>query len=73
MGGTVGSGQTIYRGPGNGQLKEQAGFLVNRSLNLPSTPPRAVGGYLMIFPEPPEIKDLWEVIRSVINTLYIKF
>ena len=31
--------QTRYRAPGKRHLKEQAGFLVSRSLALPSAPP----------------------------------
>ena len=33
--------QTRYRDPGKGQLKEKTGFLVSRSLALPSAPPWA--------------------------------
>ena len=31
--------QTRYRVPGNGQLEEQARFLVSRGLTLPFSPP----------------------------------
>ena len=40
-----------------GQLKERAGFLVSRSLTLPSAPPWA-GCHLRIFPDGPKKKNV---------------